>query len=59
MIWLFIYIYIFLISTKSKEQKGHPLLSFGASGIKKPFFEVALQTRESALFFSMILNPRR
>ncbi|XP_059590525.1 uncharacterized protein LOC104877936 [Vitis vinifera] len=31
----------------------------GTSGIKKPFSEVALQTRESALFFSTTLNPRR
>ena len=38
---------LFFISTKSKNQKGVPLLSLGASGIKKPFSEVALQTRES------------
>ena len=37
----------FFISTKSKTQMGHPLLSLEASRMKKPFSEVALQTRES------------
>ena len=37
-----LFLFLFFISTKSKNKKGHPLLS-----IKKPFSEVALQTRES------------
>ena len=42
--FLFIFIFYF-ISTKSKNQKGHT--HFSHSGIKKPFSEVALQTRDS------------